>query len=81
MSTNYVIYIHTNEKEYKEHWYGLAETIDRVDTLKDCDNVNYIDIVDACTGEIMVTVSCGEVVYIATDDVTIRLYDELVVNY
>lgn len=75
MNTNYVIYIHT-----KEHWYGLAETIDRVDTLKDCDNVDYIDIIDACTGEIMVTVSCGEVVYIATD-VPIRLYDELVVNY
>lgn len=80
MSTNYVIYIHTNEKEYKEHWYGLAETIDRVDTLKDCDNVNYIDIVDACTGEVMVTVENGEVTYIATD-VTIRLYDELVINW
>lgn len=80
MSTNYVIYIHTNEKEYKEHWYGLAETIDRVDTLKDCDNVNCIDIVDACTGEVMVTVENGEVAYIATD-VPVRLYDELVVNY
>lgn len=79
MSTNYVIYIHTNEKEYKEHWYGLAETIDRVDTLRTCDNVNYIDIVDACTGEVMVTVENGEVAYIATD-VPVRLYDELVIN-
>lgn len=79
MSTNYVIYIHTNEKEYKEHWYGLAETIDRVDTLRTCDNVNYIDIVDGCTGEVMVTVECGKVEYISTD-VPIRLYDELIIN-
>ena len=79
MSTNYVIYIHTNEKEYKEHWYGLAETTYRVDTLKDCDNVNYIDIVDACTGEVMVTVENGKVTYLATD-VPIRLYGEFITN-
>ena len=79
MSTNYVIYIHTNEKEYTEHWYGLAETIDRVDTLRVCDNVNYIDLVDACTGEVMVTAKCDEVEYVATD-VPFRLYDELIAN-
>ena len=79
MSTNYVIYIHTNEKEYKEHWYGLIEAIDRVDIVKNCDNVNYIDIVDACTGEIMITVKGNEVKYIATD-VPVRLYDEVILN-
>ena len=79
MSTNYVIYIHTNEKEYQEHWYSLIEAIDRVDTLKDCDNVNYIDIVDACTGEVMITVKSNEVKYIATD-VPVRLYNEVVLN-
>ena len=79
MSTNYVIYIHTNEKEYIEHWYGLAESIDRVGVLRFCDNVNYIDIVDACTGEVMVTTKCDEIVYVATD-VPIRLYDELITN-
>ena len=79
MSTNYVIYIHTNEKEYTEHWYGLAESIDRVGVLRFCDNVNYIDIVDACTGEVMVTTECDEVVYVATD-VPIRLYDKLITN-
>ena len=79
MSTNYVIYIHTNEKEYTEHWYGLAESIDRVGVLRFCDNVNYIDIVDACTGEVMVTAKCDEVEYVATD-VPFRLYDELVAN-
>ena len=79
MSTNYVIYIHTNEKEYQEHWYSLIEAIDRVDTLKDCDNVNYIDIVDACTGEVMITVKSNKVKYIATD-VPVRLYNEVVLN-
>ena len=79
MSTNYVIYIHTNENEYKEHWYGLIEAIDRVDILKDCDNVNYIDIVDACTGEVMITVKSNEVEYIATD-VPVRLYNEVMLN-
>ena len=79
MSTNYVIYIHTNEKEYTENWYGLAESIDRVDILRVCDNVNYIDLVDACTGEVMVTAKCDEVEYVATD-VPLRLYDELVAN-
>lgn len=79
MSTNYVIYIHTNEKEYTENWYGLAESIDRVGVLRFCDNVNYIDIVDACTGEVMVTTKCDEVEYVATE-VPIRLYDELITN-
>lgn len=79
MSTNYVIYIHTNEKEYTENWYSLAESIDRVGTLRFCDNVNYIDIVDACTGEVMVTTKYDEIVYVATD-VPIRLYDELITN-
>ena len=79
MSTNYVIYIHTNEKEYTEHWYGLGETIDRVDTLRACDNVNLIDVVDALTGEVMITIERGESNYIAAE-VAIRLYDELVTN-
>ena len=79
MNTNYVIYIHTNEKEYKEHWYGLAETIDRVGVLKTCDNVNYIDIVDASTGEVMITIENGKVEYIAAE-VAIRMYDELIVK-
>ena len=79
MSTNYVIYIHTNEKEYQENWYSLIETIDRVETLKDCDNINYIDIVDTCTGEVMITVNRNEVKYIATD-VPIRLCDEVMLN-
>ena len=72
MSTNYVIYIYTNEKKYQENWYSLLEAIDRVDILKDCDNVNYIDIVDASTGEVMITVKGNEVKYIATD-VPVRL--------
>lgn len=80
MSTNYVIYIHTNEKEYQEDWYSLIEAIDRTETLKDCDNVNYIDIVDACTGEVMVTANRNEVVYIAAD-VPIRLCYEVMLNY
>ena len=79
MSTNYVIYIHTNEKEYQENWYSLLEAIDRVDILKDCDNVNYIDIVDACTGEVMITVKSNEIEYIATD-VLVRLYNEVILN-
>ena len=79
MSTNYVIYIHTNEKEYAEHWYGLAETIDRVDSLRTCDNVNLIDAVDALTGEVMITIERGESNYIAAE-VPIRLYDELITN-
>ena len=79
MSTNYVIYIYTNENEYKEHWCGLIEAIDRVETLKDCDNVNYLDIVDACTGEVMITVNRNEVKYIATD-VPVRLCDEVMLN-
>lgn len=79
MSTNYVIYIYTNENKYKEHWYSLIEAIDRVETLKDCDNVNYIDIVDACTGEVMITAKSNEVKYIATD-VPVRLYNEVVLN-
>lgn len=79
MSTNYVIYIHTNEKEYTERWYGLAETIDRVDNLRTCDNVNLIDVVDALTGEVMITIEKGENNYIAAD-VPIRLYDELITN-
>ena len=77
MSTNYVIYIYTNENKYKEHWYGLIEAIDRIAIIKNCDNVNYIDIVDACTGEVMITVKSNEVEYIATD-VPVRLYDELI---
>ena len=79
MSTNYVIYIYTNENKYKEHWYSLIEAIDRAETLKDCDNVNYIDIVDACTGEVMITANRNEVEYIATD-VPIRLCDEVMLN-
>ena len=79
MSTNYVIYIYTNEKEYTEHWYSLAESIDRVGALRFCDNVNYIDIVDACTGEVMVTVKGNKVEYVATD-VPVRLYDEVILN-
>lgn len=79
MSTNYVIYIHTNEKEYTERWYGLAETIDRVDNLRTCDNVNLIDVIDALTGEVMITIERGESNYIAAE-VPIRLYDEVVVN-
>ena len=79
MSTNYVIYIYTNEKEYTEHWYGLAETIDRVDSLRTCDNVNLIDVIDALTGEVMITIERGESNYIAAE-VPIRLYDEVVVN-
>ena len=77
MSTNYAIYIHTNEKNYIENWYGLAESIDRVDTLRACDNVNYIDLIDACTGEVLITAKCDEVEYVATE-VAVRLYDELV---
>ena len=80
MSTNYVIYIHTNEKEYQENWYSLIEAIDRAETLKDCDNVNYIDIIDACTGEVMATIKEGKVVYIAAD-VPIRLCYEVMLNY
>ena len=80
MSTNYVIYIYTNEKKYKEHWYSLIESIDRVDILKGCDNINYIDIVDACTGEVMVTVKSNEVEYIAAD-VPVRLCYEVMLNY
>ena len=79
MSTNYVIYIHTNEKEYTEHWYGLSETIDRVDSLRTCDNVNLIDVIDALTGEVMITIERGESNYIAAE-VPIRLYDELIIN-
>lgn len=79
MSTNYAIYIHTNEKNYIENWYGLAESIERVDTLRACDNVNYIDLIDACTGEVLVTAKCDEVEYVATD-VPFRLYDELIAN-
>ena len=79
MSTNYVIYIHTNEKEYKEHWYSLIEAIDRIGILEDCGNINYIDVVDACTGEVMITVKSNEVEYIATD-VPVRLCDEIVLN-
>ena len=79
MSTNYVIYIHTNEKEYTENWYSLAESIDRVGVLRFCDNVNYIDIVDACTGEAMVTIENGKVEYIAAE-VAVRMYDELITN-
>ena len=79
MSTNYVIYIHINEKEYTERWYGLAETIDRVDSLRTCDNVNLIDAVDALTGEVMITIERGESNYIAAE-VPIRLYDELITN-
>ena len=80
MSTNYVIYIHTSEKQYQEYWYGLAEVIDRVDYLRICDNINYIDIVDACTGEVMVTVKGNEVEYIAAD-VPVRLCYEVMLNY
>ena len=76
MSTNYVIYIHTNEKEYTENWYSLLEAIDRIAIVKNCDNVNYIDIVDACTGEVMITVKSNEVEINATD-VPIRLYNEV----
>ena len=79
MSTNYVIYIHTNEKEYIEHWYGLAESIDRIDNLRTCDNVNLIDVVDALTGEVMITIERGESNYIAAE-VPIKLYDELIIN-
>ena len=79
MSTNYVIYIYTNEKKYQEYWYGLAEAIDRVDDLRICDNINYIDIVDACTGEVMITIKDNEVKYPATD-VPVRLCDEIVLN-
>ena len=79
MNTNYVIYIHTNEKEYKEHWYGLAETIDRADILNTCCNITMIDIVDGLTGEVMVTIEDGKVEYIATD-VPIRMYHEIIIN-
>ena len=79
MSTNYVIYIYTNEKEYQENWYSLLEAIDRIAIVKNCDNVNYIDIVDACTGEVMITVKSNEVEYIATD-VPVRLYNEVMLN-
>lgn len=79
MSTNYVIYIYTNEKNYIENWYGLAESIERVNYLRICDNINYIDIVDACTGEVMITVKSNEVKYIATD-VPVRLCDEVMLN-
>ena len=58
----------------------LIEAIDRVDILKDCDNVNYIDIVDACTGEVMVTIKSNEVEYIAAD-VPVRLCYEVMLNY
>ena len=79
MRTKYVIYIYTNEKKYQENWYSLLEAIDRVDIVKNCDNVNYIDIVDACTGEVMITVKSNEVEYIATD-VPVRLYNEVMLN-
>ena len=79
MTTNYVIYIRTNEREYKEYCYSLMETIERIDCIRICDNVNLIDVVDCCTGEVMITTKCVEVVYVATD-VPIRLYNELVVN-
>ena len=80
MSTNYVIYIHTDEKEYKEykeHWYGLAKVINRVGFLKTCYNVNYIEIVDAYTDEVMVTIENGKVEYIAAE-VAVRMYNELI---
>ena len=79
MSTYYVIYIHTNEKEYQESWYSLLEAIDRVDILEHCDNVNYIDIVDTCTGEVMITVKGNKVEYVATD-VPVRMYNEVLLN-
>lgn len=79
MNTNYVIYIRTNEREYTEHWYGLAETINRVDTLRPCDNVNLIDVIDALTGEVMITIERGESNYIAAE-VPIRVYNELITD-
>ena len=82
MNTNYIIYIHTDEKEYKEykeHWYGLAKAIDRVGFLKTCYNVKHIDIVDACTDEVMITIENGKVAYIAAE-VALRMYNELIAN-
>ena len=79
MATNYVIYIRTNEREYKEYYYSLIETIKRIDCIRVCDNVNLIDVVDYCTGEVMITIENGEIKYIATE-VPIRLYDEIIIK-
>lgn len=79
MTTNYVIYIHTNEREYKEYCYSLMETIERIACIRICDNVNLIDVVDYCTGEVMITIENGEIEYVATE-VPIRLYDEIIIK-
>lgn len=77
MTTNYIIYIHTNEKRYKEHYYSLMEAINRIACIKDCDNIYLIDVVDYCTGEVMITIENSEIEYVATE-VPIRLYDEII---
>ena len=79
MTTNYVIYIRTNEREYKEYCYSLMETIERIDCIRICDNVNLIDVVDYCTGEVMITIENSEIEYVATE-VPIRLYDEIIIK-
>ena len=79
MVTNYVIYIRTNEREYKECCYSLMETIERIACIRICDSVNLIDVVDYCTGEVMITIENSEIEYVATE-VLIRLYDEIIIK-
>ena len=58
---NYLLYIHTNEKEYKEHWYSLEGSFERAQTISSCVNVNFVDLLDATTGEVIITFENGTI--------------------
>lgn len=67
MKKMYEIIIRTNVNTYKEKWYGLIETSNRVLDLMKCDNVEMIDLMCLTTGEILITVNGSAVDYVADE--------------
>lgn len=76
MTQDYMIYIHTNDKEYTEHWYGLVDVSNRLLSIQDCNNINYIDLVDALTGEVLISIEYGKVVEVSTTYI-VKFYEEI----
>jgi len=52
MTTTKII-ITTMNGQYEENCYGLMETIDRVETIQQCDNVISVEVVSMETGELL----------------------------
>lgn len=75
-----IIRVITYKNEYVEEWYGMLETIDRVEELKRCHNVIGIDMMSGETGEILYQLMPSGEVYIDNNSLVELITEEYLEN-